>query len=103
MNVWVGDRSVEVPPSSKIQSQLVACGELVSVNVRDPDPRRREGEVRHGGDSEYVGLDVSGPVTCSLHFARTKRVIGSFDPRGGTTALVAPTTVVYGSPLIRNS
>jgi hypothetical protein len=33
VNVCVGDCAVDVPPSSKIQSQLVAWGELVSVKL----------------------------------------------------------------------
>ena len=52
-NVWAGDCTVEVPPSSKIHSQLVACGELVSVKVTGLPARAAENvKSATGGDSE---------------------------------------------------
>src|SRR5687768_4255353 len=60
--VCVGDCRVEVAPSSKIQSQLVAWGELVSVKVTGLPARAAENvKLATGGASEYVTLETSGP------------------------------------------
>ncbi len=86
----------------KSQSQLVAWGALVSVNVKvRPDPVALK--LATGGAGEYVGLSTMPPATSGVQAReRTWSVIGSLLPRGGA---LAPSSVVAvkGSPLMAQS
>src|SRR5450755_2943027 len=105
-NVCVGDCRESVAPSSKTQSQDVACGELVSVKVTGA-PARGEPETEKfamGGvtRSEIVSLCAVPPACSGEQLkARTNAVIGSRrSPRGSRIAPVDKVDT-SGSPLMR--